>query len=131
MSFRRQRSTSCAIEGNDDGHASVMKGKETHDTGWVAFNIDADGNQFDFTVALGGSTVGYRTPDSTQILLTKLTDKAICRVSIQPAGRGPRTDARRLEIICPWHGDDELDLAAECVQQLSTALRLYKPSRSR
>jgi hypothetical protein len=104
-----------------------MKGKEMRDAGWAAFNIDADGNQFDFTVALGGSTVGYRTPDSTHILLTKLADTAICRVSIQPPGQGSGTSARRLEIVCPWHGNDELDLAAECVQQLSTALRLYKP----
>jgi len=104
-----------------------MKGKESRDAGWAAFNIDADGNQFDFTVALGGSTVGYRTPDSTHILLTKPTDTAICRISIQPPGQGSATNARRLEIICPWHGNDELDLATECVQQLSTALRLYKP----
>jgi hypothetical protein len=104
-----------------------MKGKESRDAGWAAFNIDADGNQFDFTVALGGSTVGYRTPDSPHILLTKLTDTAICRISIQRPGQGPATNAKRLEIICPWHGNDELDLAAECVQQLSTALRLYKP----
>lgn len=104
-----------------------MRSKETHDAGWVASNIDTDGNQFDFTVALGGSTVGFRTPDSTQILLTKLTDTAICRISIQPPSRGPATNARRLEVICPWHGDDELDLATECVDQFSTALRLYKP----
>ena len=104
-----------------------MKGEESRDTGWAAFNIDSDGNQFDFTVALGGSTVGYRTPDSTHILLTELTDKAICRISIQPVSRGPGTNAKRLEIICQWHDNDELDLAAECVQQLSTALRLYKP----
>jgi Apea-like HEPN len=104
-----------------------MKGKESRDAGWAAFNIDTDGNQFDFTVALGGSTVGYRTPDSTNILLTKLTDTAICRLSIQRPGKGPATNAKRLEIICPWHGNDELDLAAECVQQLSAALRLYKP----
>lgn len=104
-----------------------MRGKESRDAGWEAFNIDADGNQFDFTVALGGSTVGYRTPDSTHVLLTKLTDTAICRVSIQRSGQGPTTSAKRLEIICPWSGSDELDLAAECVQQLATALRLYKP----
>src|SRR5947208_3342557 len=104
-----------------------MKGKETRDAGWAVSNIDADGNQFDFTVALGGSTVGYRTHDSTRILLPKPSDTAICRISIQPPGQGTRPTARRLEIVCPWHGDDELDLAAECVQQLSTALRLYKP----
>lgn len=103
-----------------------MKGKESRDAGWAAFNIDADGNQFDFTVALGGSTVGYRTPDSTHILLTKLTATEICRISIQPPGKSSATNARRLEIICPWHGNDELDLATECIQQLSTALRLYK-----
>jgi hypothetical protein len=104
-----------------------MKRKETRDAGWAVFNVDADGNQFDFTVDLGGSTVGYRTPDSTHILLTKLTDTAICRISIQRPGRSHATDAKRLEVICPWHGNDELDLANECVRQLSTALRLYKP----
>lgn len=110
-----------------DDHALVMKSKESRDAGWAAFNIDADGNQFDFTVALGGSTVAFQTPDSTHILPTKLTDTAICRISIQPPGQGPAANGRRLEVICPWHGNDELDLAAECVQQLSTALRFYKP----
>jgi hypothetical protein len=102
-----------------------MKGRESRDPGLAAF--DSDGNQFDFTVALGGSTIGYRTPDSTHILLTQLTETAICRISIQRPGQGAEANGKRLEVICPWHGDDELDLAPECVQQFSTALRLYKP----
>jgi len=105
-----------------------MTREKNRDAGWAVFNIDADGNQFDFKVALGGTTTSFRDPDSTRLVLNDVTDTKICRISIQRPTRTRRgTDAKRLEVISPLHGNDELDLAAVCVQQLSTALRLYSP----
>ena len=99
------------------------------DAGWAAFNIETDGNQFDFKVALGATVVGFREPESTSILLSGLDETATCRVSIQKSSRRghDRRVAKRLEVLSPLYGHDvELDCADECVKQLSTALRLYR-----
>ena len=105
-----------------------MTREKNRDAGWAVFNIEADGNQFDFKVALGGTTTSFRDPASIHSVLNEVTDTKICRISIQRPTRARRgMDPKRLEVISPLHGNDELDLAAVCVQQLSTALRLYSP----
>lgn len=39
-----------------------MTREKNRDAGWAVFNIEADGNQFDFKVALGGTTTSFRAP---------------------------------------------------------------------
>jgi hypothetical protein len=105
----------------------VARGK-AFDPGWAAFNIETDGNRFDFPVALGATVTGFREPESTRVLLHESESTATCRVSI-PKTRHRRGDspvARRLEVLSPLRGHEELDCEAECVKQLSTAPRLYR-----
>lgn len=109
-----------------------MRRRKADEAGWAAFNIETDGNQFDFVVALGGTVVGFRDPDSTCILRTRIDETATCRVSIQKAGHLARDAARRLEVLSPLYEDSELrelDCVAQCGMQLSTALRLYKSNQ--
>lgn len=97
---------------------------------WAAFNFVADRNQFDFDVALGAAPIGYRDPESTIITLFGREEKATCRVSISDVGSG-RSDLlppRQLEILSPLSENlKEFDCASECVEQLSLALRLFRP----
>lgn len=102
------------------------------DHGWTAFNIESDGNQFDFEVALGATVSGLREPESTVVVLHRLSDSATCRVSIQsgPGARGrDRLVPRRLEVFSPMLKEDqaELDCANQCVSQLTRSLMLYRP----
>jgi hypothetical protein len=114
----------CAVEEFEDAREI--------DHGWAAFNIETDGNQFDFEVALGATVSGLREPESTVVVLHKLSDSATCRVSIQsgPRAHGKnRVVVRRLEVLSPVLSEDlaELDCAAECVSQLTRSLMLYRP----
>lgn len=102
------------------------------DHGWAAFNIEGDGNQFDFDVALGATVSGLREPDSTVVVLHSLDASAPFRVSIQGSLRlrgQNRLAAGQLEVFSPMLTEDqvELDNASECVLQLTRSLMLYRP----
>lgn len=102
------------------------------DEGWAVFNLETIPEDFDFEIALGGTSHGERDPESTVITVFDPEAIRTCHVQIhgdpkiKPSGRG-QLAPRRLEILSPRSKRGvEWDFAGVCVRQLSLCFRLFR-----
>jgi Apea-like HEPN len=106
------------------------------DDRWAPLNLDIDPTEFDFEVALSATTITPRNadPKSTSIYVQPFGQTAPCRIHLNSPEKSRSMSkqmcARTIDVLCPLDSEGkEIDCVDDCVQQLSFALRLYKPQK--